>query len=87
MALKDTETSNKDIEIEKTVTFYPNPASDYITINCGGSIVITDLKGIVCVERQVAADETVDVSKLAPGFYLINIISDGKLNVAKMIKK
>lgn len=87
MTLKDTETSNKDIEIEKTVTFYPNPASNYITINCGGRIVITDLKGIVCIERQVAADDPVDVSSLAPGFYLINIISDGKLNVAKMIKK
>lgn len=87
LTLKDTETSNEDIEIEQPIIFYPNPTSDYITIGRSGRIVISNLNGIAYVDKQVVAGETIDVRELASGFYLVNMISDNKLNVAKMIKK
>lgn len=87
MNLKDMETSNDDIEMDKPITFYPNPASDYITLSYSGRLVVVDLQGISYMDRQVVAGETIDIRKLASGFYLINMISDGKSIVTKMIKR
>ena len=87
MKLKDMETSSDNMEMDKPIIFYPNPASDYITLGYSGRLVIADLQGIPYVDRQVVAGETIDVRKLASGFYLINMISGGKSIVTKMIKR
>lgn len=68
MNLKDMETSNDDIEMDKPITFYPNPASDYITLSYSGRLVVVDLQGISYMDRQVVAGETIDIRKLASGF-------------------
>ena len=87
MKLKDMETSSDNMEMDKPIIFYPNPTSDYITLGYSGRLVIADLQGIPYVDRQVVAGETIDVRKLASGFYLINMISGGKSIVTKMIKR
>ena len=87
MTLKDTGTSIEKPETEKPVIFYPNPAADYIIAGCSGKIVISDLKGIAHIDRLVNAGERIDLGILVSGFYIVNMISNDKLYVAKMIKK
>lgn len=66
-------------------TLYPNPATSFINLNVhslvgSGSIVITDLYGKQVKQQPLSmGSNAVDVSRLAKGMYMVNIItSDGK---------
>ena len=87
MILKDTGTSIEEPEMGKPVIFYPNPAANYIIAGCSGKIMISDLKGITHINRLVSAGERIDLRILTSGFYIVHMISNDKLYVAKMIKK
>lgn len=68
---------------------YPNPANDVITVsNTKGisinSINIVDLNGRT-VQAQASA-ETVNISQLAPGMYIMNITHEGGTFTKKIIK-
>lgn len=49
--------------------------------------MISDLKGITHINRLVSAGERIDLRILTSGFYIVHMISNDKLYVAKMIKK
>jgi hypothetical protein len=57
---------------------YPNPATDILHINVGSGVNVSlySLTGLI-IESKTAIDNTVefDVSKIAPGIYLINMLS------------
>ncbi|MBN2891357.1 MAG: Ig-like domain-containing protein [Bacteroidales bacterium] len=70
----------KITEVAKSiVSVYPNPASDKIVIDCiaGSVIKIIDLNGKVVFENNsTQKSNTIDVSNLTQGVYLINISGD-----------
>ncbi|MFN4084078.1 MAG: T9SS type A sorting domain-containing protein [Bacteroidia bacterium] len=69
-------------------TIYPNPAKDLIKIAGvkAERYFITDLAGRLVLDGDVI-DNTIDVSKLANGFYVINAKADRGLIVHKFIKE
>ncbi len=64
---------------------YPNPASDYVTIdlsgtNCKGSeVTVTDVQGRKVVSSDMSNQSvfTIPVNTLAPGTYFIQVTTDG----------
>jgi len=74
-----------------TVSVYPNPAQDILTIqNQPGvsfeKVVITDLTGKKVIE-QTNNLTRIDVSHLPKGMYLLQITSEGKKSISKFIKQ
>lgn len=81
--------------IEKNVlvsaTVYPNPASSFITIKTNIAInrnlcLIVDVSGKKTACSFINSN-TVDVSKLSPGIYFLNITNEGKTEALKFIKQ
>ncbi len=70
------------------LTVYPNPASQYITISGiapGGMVQITDMLGRVLLQQKTTANtETLDISKLARGSYVLRY-HDGKMDVVEKV--
>jgi len=65
--------SNAEIEIPYA-TVYPNPGRNTLSIRNGfneGKIIIQDLKGSVVLEKPISNFESIDVSDLNSGPYLI----------------
>ncbi len=70
------------------ITIYPNPANDIIHIsgnNFQNSITITDLNGRVVIQDD-SSSNTLDISNLVKGVYLIKIESDTGYYFNKFIK-
>lgn len=76
-----------------TMTVYPNPAEDYVTVSAAGEIAEVNVYGLsgtlVKQANGVAGSEiSVDVSALAPGVYVVRVrTSDGKVAVNRLIKR
>lgn len=71
------------------ISIYPNPAADQLTISGIGrdsQLIITDMHGRQ-VLRAALRDKlnTVDVSELVSGIYLIHVLYDGQRKVEKVI--
>jgi hypothetical protein len=76
---------NDQLAINNEFLIYPNPAKAYINLNIEtligkGSIVVTDLYGKVAKTQLLSmGTNTVNISNLSKGFYLVSIItSEGK---------
>ncbi len=72
--------STTDIEKER-IQVYPNPAQEYIQISnlntLNTTIRIVDITGKVVVNKMIShTDERIDISQLAMGSYIVNIITD-----------
>lgn len=71
-----------------TFRVFPNPASDVITINSipqeATQLQVIDLQGKVLISDSIsgAEQQTIDVSSLSPGSYMVQI-SDGKRLMSK----
>jgi len=73
--------------IVETYSMYPNPASDIIQIKSTTTIEkIVIYNGLGMLVLSEANTNTVDVSSLAEGFYLVNVSSKNKTTVHKLIK-
>lgn len=75
-------------ELAPALRFFPNPASDYITlISSGkGSIEVYDMTGKVL--QQALLQETsqiLDIRGLQAGVYFLRTVSDGQTSVEKLI--
>jgi hypothetical protein len=78
--------TNEKPETRNEFSMYPNPATSFISLNVNsligtGSIVVTDLYGKT-VKTQVLCmgTNTVDITTLSKGFYLVSVItSEGKI--------
>jgi hypothetical protein len=69
-------------------TVYPNPAKDIVTVKqaMGKRIAVYNSIGIKIYERDnLQEEETFSVSSWSPGFYLVQIISSGKLESVKKL--
>ena len=74
---------------ESTVSVYPNPVIDKLFVKCKeeSDVTLFSSTGQVLFEKRIVS-ETIDVSGLEPGLYLIRIVnSDGISHVKKLIKQ
>lgn len=74
------------------IQWFPNPVSDYLKIASGinGSfeIRIMDLNGRLLLQKTISEKNQLNVQILSPGFYLFDILQDGKKIFSdKFIKK
>jgi hypothetical protein len=74
---------------------YPNPADNAITIDVGGNATVASLieifneNGVLMKTMNTSAhvkNVSVDISKLAPGNYVANIITGGAVKSLKFVK-
>lgn len=71
------------------LAIYPNPANDVINITSNGigvkAVTIFDLVGKKVIETST--NQTINVSSLKAGIYLVNIKQDGKSATRKLVIK
>jgi hypothetical protein len=85
----DVVASNEKILIENDISVVPNPASDFINIilpdeRVIGNLEILDLFGRVVFNSK---SNTLNVSSLPNGIYILNIEAEGDTFQKKFIKK
>ena len=77
----------------KNITVYPNPVSNFVTIETRHSeilnrIIITDLSGRIIIEKSCSdTKEVLSVSEFKNGLYLLKISTDKGSYGLKLIKK
>jgi hypothetical protein len=74
--------------ISRDVNIYPNPAHDkvFIRANAGAVVTIFDITGSrVRYEKTMKAVTHIDVSGFSPGIYLVEIRTDQKAELKKLI--
>ena len=68
---------------------YPNPVSNVLTIESGGTIetiTILSLDGKILMETE--GTETVDLSEFGEGYYIMKVLfSDGTIHTVKIAKE
>jgi hypothetical protein len=81
---------NKKYEL-KGVTLFPNPSNGSVTVNTTGltgniDVKISNLQGKVLFEKSLVSDsETIDLSTLPKGIYVVLISNNGMSSVDKLI--
>lgn len=78
-----------DQEMKQNITIFPNPASSYLTIQYDGqieSILIADLTGKT-VELIPISPNTIDISTLPRGIYLIRLLTPLGISCQRFIKE
>jgi hypothetical protein len=84
-----------DVKTVGEIRIYPNPCTDQITIALpnlpGSNISIEFLDNTGKVQTKYtglpsSSEILLPVSSLAPGIYFTRIVTDGKVNVVKLIK-
>ncbi|MDH7444457.1 carbohydrate-binding protein [Aquimarina sp. 2201CG14-23] len=84
-------TNRGDLDNSEDITLYPNPAVDMINFSgatAGKIIKIFNTVGVLV--KQVVLQEgqnTVDISHLSSGYYIVNILEAGKTNKILSTKK
>lgn len=65
-------TSIKNIENPDELIIYPNPATDILNIKAKeGLALIYDSKGQLKISRELKDDNSINISSLPPGFYVV----------------
>lgn len=80
--------SDDELLVENSIKLFPNPAYDTIEIsNLNNNAVITlfDLKGRIIKQINYVPALKINLSQIERGTYLLNINSNGKLNIIKKL--
>lgn len=82
---EETSTSINDIAA-LNVGIYPNPAKDVVHLYCADAteITMTNVTGKVCYQSTFINHETIDVSQLSQGMYILHANSNGKTATTKL---
>lgn len=82
-------TSGIDDVAYNTVRVYPNPATEYITIDCEGDAVVEvyALSGARVIKTSVAHGGMVNVAMLPCGTYVVRVNDGMSVRTAKLIKR
>lgn len=85
-----------EVDIFSNINIYPNPSSDFITINPNTSkvfdltYILTNSLGEIIVQSQIQSLDSeikIDITKLPSGIYFLELCSrDGMLGCKKIIK-
>jgi hypothetical protein len=78
-------------ELSASFNLYPNPATSTVTIASSQTIdqiVITDLSGkVISIIKEKGLNQTIDVSDLSRGMYLVKVSSQGNLITKQFVKE
>lgn len=85
-------TSVDEIQLDKVLEIYPLPLGDYLNISNGDyaidEVSIFDMNGNLMVHSNKSADRiSLKVGFLTPGWYLLNVMTNGQSIVKKVIKQ
>ena len=84
--------ANDEINISSNINIYPNPVKDELNIELNGQavlgITIFDLSGKIVLNNQNnrQGQVRIDLSKLMPGAYVMQILGSSGLHTDKLIK-
>ncbi|HET8808964.1 MAG TPA: S8 family serine peptidase [Flavobacteriaceae bacterium] len=83
--------STEEITEENSFSIYPNPVSEKLYVdfskeNASANLQIYSILGRKVMEQQNVTD-FITVSSLAPGMYLVKIVSEEKVATFKIVKK
>lgn len=89
---KTISTAINDVKNDDDLIIYPNPASDYITIDYKeenpASLKIYDTTGkLVLSKENMKAQEQVDIQALSNGIHIIELMSEDKVYISKLVKR
>ena len=72
-----------------SVNIYPNPASEYITINNDNNaqVKISDISGRTVISQNIEGNTTINVNNLSTGVYNVSVISNEGVSSQKLIIK
>jgi hypothetical protein len=79
-----------DTESQEKINLYPNPATDAFYINGlvgPATVKFIDLNGRILQVKQVIDKESISVSSLLKGMYILKIITSEGTIEKKLIKK
>ncbi|MBS7254229.1 glycosyl hydrolase family 18 protein [Flavobacterium branchiicola] len=74
----------------QSLTIYPNPTESELSFSAdvsGGNVSIINTEGGATVSTQTVSNNSIDVSTLKSGIYLISVEKDGIKTVRRFIKK
>ncbi|MBX9785079.1 MAG: ExeM/NucH family extracellular endonuclease [Chitinophagaceae bacterium] len=76
----------------KNISFFPNPATDRITLQSSASKILTvrivDAEGRTLIQQNVnQTTVSVDVKALKPGMYLLQIVNNDGIQTEKFVKQ
>jgi len=80
---------NVEDEFQEQVQLIPNPATSVVTIKGAEefhSVTVYDQSGRRVIHRKINRLETIDISQLQPGIYLVKLEGDDKSHTCKLIK-
>jgi len=83
-------TSVKEVSAAPAVAVFPNPATEFITIQgaAGSLITVSDLSGRTVYKQAMTGEsETIAVSSWANGVYLVAVQTGNNKTVSKIVKK
>ncbi len=88
---KDLATDTKDF-IDNTISLFPNPAKDYITINglpndYNASLIIYNASGQIVLQKTITENEKINIQSLPNGIYICEVESNGSSTINKLIIK
>lgn len=76
---------------KKTLTVYPNPATNHFTVNTGNdekaSIQLFNIVGQQVYSETFTGSTTVSVANLHSGVYMLKVNQNGKVNTTKVVVK
>lgn len=86
--LMDSKTSINNSDYIDELFIHPNPATDklYLKNIIDGGIAIFDLQGKQVLSEQINSN-SIDISKLSKGVYIVKILKSGKVLLSKLIVK
>jgi polyhydroxybutyrate depolymerase len=82
-------TGLKSFSKEKTLSVYPNPASDHVIISSDEEnldVVIYDVLSKVVLRKSIIKDEVIDISSLKRGTYFLQVMSDDQVRSVTLVK-
>ncbi len=77
-----------EVKRTNTLNVYPNPTSDFVTIENSTKAVltITNMAGVVVDTKEINGKHVIDVSSYASGVYTLSLQSDNLIQTQRIIK-
>ncbi|MGB1102898.1 MAG: T9SS type A sorting domain-containing protein [Crocinitomicaceae bacterium] len=74
---------------QKSISIYPNPTVDMITIEFEGTFVyeLMDINGAIITQSTATDKEEVSLENVASGVYFVNVTSGENTSTVKLVKK
>lgn len=74
-------------KVQSPFSLYPNPASDFLTIETDQSetlLSLYEISGRLCYQQRIQNKEKIDVSALSSGLYYATLTANGKPHIVKV---